>query len=82
MTKGTEGGVHGPAFEVESKQYMYNVGKNLAPYELQHTATGTLYTVKLWRPELLSGVLELNDRMMVIKADTAAGGSRQIGVVQ
>ncbi|GIL79405.1 hypothetical protein Vretimale_18290 [Volvox reticuliferus] len=39
----------------------------------EHTATGTHYTVKLWRPELLSGVLELNEKMVVVKADSAAG---------
>ncbi|KXZ48338.1 hypothetical protein GPECTOR_28g744 [Gonium pectorale] len=39
----------------------------------EHTPTGSLYTVRLWRPEMLSGVLELNDRMMVVKADAAAG---------
>ncbi|KAG2487286.1 hypothetical protein HYH03_014127 [Edaphochlamys debaryana] len=39
----------------------------------EHTPEGTQYVIKLWRPELLGGVMELNDRMTVIKADTAAG---------
>ncbi|PNH07141.1 Tiny macrocysts protein B, partial [Tetrabaena socialis] len=42
----------------------------LAP---EHTAEGTHYTVRLWRPELLSGVMELNNKMVVTKADPVAG---------
>lgn len=39
----------------------------------QHTAEGTRYTIRLWRPELLTGVIELNERMTVLKADPVAG---------
>ncbi|PNW87648.1 hypothetical protein CHLRE_02g142166v5 [Chlamydomonas reinhardtii] len=39
----------------------------------EHTAEGTRYTIRLWRPELLTGVIELNERMTVLKADPVAG---------